>query len=138
MAIEFERGQLYEEVWSAPLSRLGPKYGLSDNGLRKVCKAMDIPLPERGYWARRAAGQSIERPPLPADAARITVHSNPPPRGAGSINEYERPEDAEWLRAQFALESSPQRAVQFIPAPRKWHPVLAPRITRAATQGSLP
>lgn len=32
MSIKFERQSLYEEVWSEPRTRLGKKYGLSDNG----------------------------------------------------------------------------------------------------------
>jgi hypothetical protein len=45
MSIEFERIALYEEVWTTPLIRLAEKYYLSDNGLRKVCKALNIPVP---------------------------------------------------------------------------------------------
>jgi len=38
-----KREELYEEVWSTPLCA---KYGLSDNGLRKVCKRLNVPVPE--------------------------------------------------------------------------------------------
>lgn len=54
MAHVFERISLYEEVWTTPLTKLGKKYGLSDNGLRKVCKALSIPLPKAGHWAKVA------------------------------------------------------------------------------------
>jgi hypothetical protein len=54
--ITFERARLYEEVWTTPLTRLGEKYGLSDNGIRKVCKALNIPLPSHGHWARWLRG----------------------------------------------------------------------------------
>ncbi len=43
-----KREELYEEVWSVPIVRLAEKYGLSDNGLRKVCKRLDVPVPEGG------------------------------------------------------------------------------------------
>jgi len=59
MARTFERKALYEEVWATSLSTLGPKYGLSDNGLRRICKAMNIPLPPAGHWTKVAAGQPI-------------------------------------------------------------------------------
>ena len=65
MPIQFERQSLYEEVWSTPLTRLGKKYGLSDNGVRKACIAMNIPLPKAGHWAKIAAGHQIPRTPLP-------------------------------------------------------------------------
>jgi hypothetical protein len=35
--IRFERAALYEEVSKTPLTRLGEKYGLPDDGLRKIC-----------------------------------------------------------------------------------------------------
>jgi len=43
-----KREELYEEVWSIPLTQLCAKYGLSDNGLRKVCKRLNVPIPEGG------------------------------------------------------------------------------------------
>jgi hypothetical protein len=59
------REQLYEEVWSTPVSRLAPKYNLSDVGFAKLCRRSNIPLPPRGYWAKLEAGQKIQRTPLP-------------------------------------------------------------------------
>lgn len=62
----FTRRQLYERVWSTPMSRLGPELGLSDVGLRKLCERLDIPTPPVGYWAKRQHGKSPRRPRLPA------------------------------------------------------------------------
>ncbi len=59
------REELYEEVWSTPVSRLAPKYNLSDVGFAKLCRRSNIPLPPRGYWAKLEAGQKIQRTPLP-------------------------------------------------------------------------
>lgn len=62
------REELYEQVWSEPVSRLTPGYGLSDVGLAKICREMRIPLPGRGYWQQKAAGKKVRRPrlsPLP-------------------------------------------------------------------------
>ena len=42
------REQLYLEVWSVPITQLCQKFGLSDNGLRKVCKRLNVPVPARG------------------------------------------------------------------------------------------
>jgi hypothetical protein len=63
------REALYEEVWSAPATIVSPRYGLSDAGLLKVCKRLQIPVPGRGYWARVQAGRSVRKPPLPALAS---------------------------------------------------------------------
>ena len=48
--IVFTREELYELVWSEPLTRLAKKYNISDNGIRKKCKKMNIPLPKVGHW----------------------------------------------------------------------------------------
>lgn len=59
------REELYELVWSEPMTTLAKRFGLSDNGLRKRCKSMDVPTPPRGYWERTKHGHRVKRPPLP-------------------------------------------------------------------------
>jgi hypothetical protein len=60
------RAKLYEDVWAEPMTAVALKYGLSDNGVRKRCKSLNIPLPPFGYWAKIKAGKpAAERPPLP-------------------------------------------------------------------------
>jgi hypothetical protein len=60
----FERQRLFDEVWSTPVTKLAKGYGLSDVGLRKICFALDVPMPPRGYWAKLAAGKTTPKPPL--------------------------------------------------------------------------
>jgi hypothetical protein len=50
--IQLTRKELYDLVWKNPLSKLAKEYNLSDNGLRKVCKKLDIPLPKNGHWQK--------------------------------------------------------------------------------------
>lgn len=64
-AISLTREELYDRVWSEPMSSLSPKFDLSDVGLAKICRKMRIPRPARGYWARKNAGQKVSRTPLP-------------------------------------------------------------------------
>lgn len=52
----FKREALYELVWTAPVSELAQRIGVSDVGLAKLCRRAAIPLPRRGYWARVEAG----------------------------------------------------------------------------------
>lgn len=40
------------------------EYGLSDRGLAKLCERNSIPVPPRGYWAKKAAGQKVKKAPL--------------------------------------------------------------------------
>ena len=61
----FERQALYDEIWAEPMTVVAKRYGLSDVGLRKICVKLVIPVPPRGYWARLAAGQHLEKHPLP-------------------------------------------------------------------------
>jgi AcrR family transcriptional regulator len=62
------RESLHALVWSEPLANVGERFGLSANGIAKICDRLAIPRPPRGYWtkpeARRAAVTPL--PPAPA------------------------------------------------------------------------
>lgn len=60
-----DRDKLYEEVWAEPMTKVSKRYEVSDVALAKVWRKMDIPVPERGYWARVANGQKPNKQPLP-------------------------------------------------------------------------
>jgi len=62
---DFERQKLYEEVWAEPVSKVSKRYDISDVGLRKICVSLDVPVPPAGYWAKLAAGKTVEKPALP-------------------------------------------------------------------------
>jgi hypothetical protein len=63
LASRYDRQKLYEEIWSEPIQHVAKKYGVSDVGLAKVCRKLDIPRPGRGYWAIKAAGKPVPRQP---------------------------------------------------------------------------
>lgn len=63
--IQVTRQDLYEQIWSMPVSRACRIYGLSDVGLAKICAEWDIPRPPRGYWAKKQHGQSVRQKKLP-------------------------------------------------------------------------
>jgi hypothetical protein len=63
--ITLTRKELYEKVWSQPVHTLAKEYGISDVGLKKICKRRDIPTPGLGYWAKVAHGKTVRRTPLP-------------------------------------------------------------------------
>jgi hypothetical protein len=73
-----DRDELYGEVWAEPMTKVSKRYGISDVALAKVCRKLSIPVPERGYWARIAAGRKLTRKPLPERPAgtpqKIEVH----------------------------------------------------------------
>ena len=78
-----DRETLYNEVWTDPVTVVAPRYGLSDVGLAKICRALAIPRPSRGYWAKVKAGRVMEcalltklntPAPMPTGCAWIALH----------------------------------------------------------------
>jgi len=65
--IVLSRRELYDLVWSTPMLSLSKKYVISDNGLRKICKRMNIPLPPLGFWQKKAYGKRISIKKMPKD-----------------------------------------------------------------------
>lgn len=78
--MNFSRRQLYDLVWSRPISSLAKEYGFSDVGFAKICRRHNIPLPPRGYWAKISAGMSVAKPALPNPHREGPVYI--PPRSA--------------------------------------------------------
>ena len=68
--IRLGRVSLYEMVWAEPVRTVAARYNVSDVALAKICRTLGVPLPGRGYWAKKAAGVEVPpRPPLPERAA---------------------------------------------------------------------
>lgn len=55
------RRELYDLVWSKPMSKLAVEFGLSDRGLAKLCERHRVPVPPRGYWAKLNAGKKVKQ-----------------------------------------------------------------------------
>lgn len=63
---EVSREELYALVWSKPMLVIGKQFGVSSSYMARVCQHLNVPRPQRGYWAKVAAGKSPEKiPPLP-------------------------------------------------------------------------
>jgi len=61
----YKREQLYQEVWDKPVVEVAVQYGVSNVTIHKICKALNVPVPSRGYWARLRAGKKLKKVPLP-------------------------------------------------------------------------
>jgi hypothetical protein len=59
------REVLYAQVWAEPMLSLAKKYHVSSSYLARVCHKMNIPRPERGYWAKIRAGKLTHQTALP-------------------------------------------------------------------------
>jgi len=82
--VTISREELYRRVWDKPMSRLAAEFGISGNGLAKICDRLQIPYPSRGYWARKEAGQEVVQYRLPpckeGTPDQVTIVPTPPPR----------------------------------------------------------
>ncbi len=85
-SMKISRQELYDLVWSKPMTTLAKDYSISDNGLRKICKKLNIPLPEAGHWQKIQHGKKVKIIPLPKDfKGEETIILNK--RKEGAVNE---------------------------------------------------
>ena len=61
MAIELTREELFKQVWERPMTKVAADYGISDVALKKICDKHRVPVPGRGYWAKKAAGKKVKQ-----------------------------------------------------------------------------
>jgi len=79
-----KREDLHKLVWTAPVTEIAARIGVSNVGLAKACRRAEIPVPTRGHWAKIEAGQHIGQDPLPPapiglpELIRITGTQSPP------------------------------------------------------------
>lgn len=125
------REELYEQVWREPMSRLAKRYGISDVALAKTCRALNVPVPPRGHWAKLQHGKPSPQLPLPpqepkaAQAANITAS---PKVGVTK--------DEPLVVARVEEEARPENRV--VVAERLANPHPAVRATAAALAGAKP
>jgi hypothetical protein len=53
------REELHALVWSQPMRTLAKSRGISDVALAKQCRKAGVPVPPRGWWARKEAGKPV-------------------------------------------------------------------------------
>ena len=56
---------LYELVWSKPMTKVAEQFGVSGTYMARICSVLNVPKPERGYWAKLAVGKAPVPVPLP-------------------------------------------------------------------------
>ncbi|TWA66695.1 hypothetical protein FBZ84_10638 [Azospirillum baldaniorum] len=61
MSIHLTRRELYEMIWTRPMTKVAAQLGISDVALHKICEKHRIPAPGRGHWAKVAAGKPPKR-----------------------------------------------------------------------------
>lgn len=83
-AVIWNREELYEKVWSMPVVKVAKEYGVSDVAIAKTCRKLQVPVPGRGYWAKKAHGYIVPRKPLPKLKEPVVISRNTPPILAAS------------------------------------------------------
>jgi len=67
--ITFTRQELFDLVWSTPMTELASKYRISYHKLRSTCVKMNIPLPDYGHWMRIQHSKPVHIKELPDNYA---------------------------------------------------------------------
>ena len=75
--VVYRRAELYNQVWAEPVEVVAARYGVSNVYLAKVCRRLQVPVPGRGYWAKRAAGKEVKTEPLPRLPQGAARHASP-------------------------------------------------------------
>lgn len=79
------RQALYDAVWQTPMSRLTPTYGISGNGLAKICDRFGVPYPPRGLLGEGGVGgEASAAGAAPYSQSGLRPHHHTPdarPRG---------------------------------------------------------
>jgi hypothetical protein len=68
--LRLTREELYGLVWAKPMTQVAQEFLISDRAVAKLCARKQVPVPPRGYWAKKAAGQNVPKTPLPEFAAK--------------------------------------------------------------------
>lgn len=96
--IALTREALYLEVWSEPIVHVAFRLGLSGRGLGKLCARHDIPVPPRGWWAKKQHGHRVRQTPLPEISAKELIVFQPKETVDKLVDppEIAREKTAEW------------------------------------------
>jgi hypothetical protein len=68
--LRLTREELHNLVWAKPMTQVAKDFAISDRALAKVCARKQVPVPPRGYWAKKSAGKDVPKPPLPEFVAK--------------------------------------------------------------------
>lgn len=85
------REELYERVWSKPMTKVAAEYSVTGTALKKTCDRHHIPTPERGYWAKLEYGKPVNKEALPPLAepnlALVRIAGSPEQHLSPSVRE---------------------------------------------------
>ena len=102
------------------MTKVAADFGISDVALKKIYDKHRIPVPGRGYWAKKAAGKKVDKAHFRAISdpgiERITIYGSPL---------QDLPEQVKEARAAAKKrETSPENIVEIGSAPSEYHPTV--------------
>jgi hypothetical protein len=113
------RKQLHDLVWSEPVSKIAPRYNISDVGFAKLCRREDVPLPPRGCWAKLKFGKKVPKPRLKPrenpEAEAVVIADRPP---------VERPDLPADIATAIDHEQLDEARIVVPKAVSTWHPII--------------
>ena len=62
--IELTRKELYDIVWSTTLSKLTEQYAYTNDGIKKICKQFEVPMPDGSYWSKLKFNKKFKKEKL--------------------------------------------------------------------------
>ncbi len=62
---DITRDALYSLVWAEPMLKVAARFDVSSSYLARIFGLMNVPRPERGYWAKMVVGKAPAQLPLP-------------------------------------------------------------------------
>jgi hypothetical protein len=124
----FKRQELYDLVWSQPMTKLAKNLGVSDVAVAKACRRAGIPVPGLGYWAKVQHGKEVDQAPLPPQKSGRSdiVTITPQPSSPASLR---LPPDVQKL---LDNEVEPDARIIVQKSLSKAHPIVQDWIKRTA------
>jgi hypothetical protein len=116
------REELYALLWTEPVSKVAARHGISDRGLGKLCEREGIPVPPRGWWAKKATGKRVKQPELPpwkAGWSKTFTFAE-----SKSKPEPPAPAEAPPEPPEILFERQPENEIAVEPEARVTHPLV--------------
>jgi hypothetical protein len=111
-------------IWKEPISKVAPRFNISNVALAKICRKHGIPRPPHGYWAKLTADKPVTRIALPRRGLGMPQHIELDNKNRWH---YSRPTDpdqveilppAEFQETQDNLELRVRKLVGKVTVPR--------------------
>jgi hypothetical protein len=128
MVHRFKRQELYDLVWSQPMTKLAKNLGVSDVAVAKACRRAGIPVPGLGYWAKVQHGKKVDRALLPLQKSGKSDIVTITPQSSSSAS-LRLPSDVEKL---VNTETAPGERIVVQRSLSKAHPIVQEWIKRTA------